>query len=37
MLSVLPEYAITYTIHLLTHDPDFMTLKDSEAITDIKE
>eukprot|EP00057_Strongylocentrotus_purpuratus_P033215 XP_790621.2 PREDICTED: sister chromatid cohesion protein PDS5 homolog A [Strongylocentrotus purpuratus] len=37
MISVLPEYVIPYTIHLLTHDPDFMTLKDSEALSDIKE
>ncbi|XP_071490773.1 LOW QUALITY PROTEIN: sister chromatid cohesion protein PDS5 homolog A-like [Diadema antillarum] len=37
MLSVLPEYVIPFTIHLLTHDPDFMTLKDSEALSDIKE
>nr|XP_054754844.1 sister chromatid cohesion protein PDS5 homolog A-like [Lytechinus pictus] len=37
IISVLPEYVIPYTIHLLTHDPDFMTLKDSEALSDIKE
>ncbi|XP_071951417.1 sister chromatid cohesion protein PDS5 homolog A-B-like isoform X2 [Antedon mediterranea] len=37
MMSLLPEYVIPYTIHLLAHDPDFVTLKDLEAMRDIKE
>ncbi|XP_033110666.1 sister chromatid cohesion protein PDS5 homolog A-B-like [Anneissia japonica] len=37
MMSLLPEYVVPYTIHLLAHDPDFLTLKDIEALRDIKE
>ncbi|XP_071847616.1 sister chromatid cohesion protein PDS5 homolog A-B-like [Apostichopus japonicus] len=37
MIAVLPEYVIPHTIHLLSHDPDFVTPKDFEALNDIKE
>ncbi|XP_033631571.1 sister chromatid cohesion protein PDS5 homolog A-B-like [Asterias rubens] len=36
-LTLLPEYVIPYTIHLLAHDPDFTNLKDMEGLRDTKE
>ncbi|XP_038055315.1 sister chromatid cohesion protein PDS5 homolog A-B-like [Patiria miniata] len=37
LLTLLPEYVIPYTIHLLAHDPDFSNLKDLEGLRDTKE
>ncbi|XP_022079543.1 sister chromatid cohesion protein PDS5 homolog A-B-like [Acanthaster planci] len=37
LLTLLPEYVIPYTIHLLAHDPDFTNLKDLEGLRDTKE
>ncbi|KAJ8028379.1 Sister chromatid cohesion protein PDS5-like B-B [Holothuria leucospilota] len=37
MLAILPEYVIPHAVHLLSHDPDFVTPKDLEALNDIKE
>uniref|UniRef100_A0A8C5WLJ4 PDS5 cohesin associated factor B n=1 Tax=Leptobrachium leishanense TaxID=445787 RepID=A0A8C5WLJ4_9ANUR len=37
LLSLLPEYVVPYTIHLLAHDPDYVKLQDLEQLKDIKE
>ncbi|CAH2225091.1 sister chromatid cohesion PDS5 homolog B isoform X1 [Pelobates cultripes] len=37
LLSILPEYVVPYTIHLLAHDPDYVKVQDIEQLKDIKE
>uniref|UniRef100_A0A803T0K6 PDS5 cohesin associated factor B n=1 Tax=Anolis carolinensis TaxID=28377 RepID=A0A803T0K6_ANOCA len=37
LLSLLPEYVVPYTIHLLAHDPDYVKVQDIEQLKDIKE
>uniref|UniRef100_A0A4W3IM19 PDS5 cohesin associated factor A n=1 Tax=Callorhinchus milii TaxID=7868 RepID=A0A4W3IM19_CALMI len=37
LLSLLPEYVVPYTVHLLAHDPDFTKTQDIEQLRDIKE
>lgn len=37
LLSLLPEYVVPYTIHLLAHDPDYIKVSDIEQLKDIKE
>ncbi|XP_029458531.1 sister chromatid cohesion protein PDS5 homolog B isoform X2 [Rhinatrema bivittatum] len=37
LLSLLPEYVVPYTIHLLAHDPDYVKIQDIEQLKDIKE
>ncbi|CAM9528228.1 sister chromatid cohesion protein PDS5 homolog B isoform X1 [Lampetra fluviatilis] len=37
LLSLLPEYMVPYTIHLLAHDPDFTKVQDVEQLKDIRE
>ncbi|KAJ8342625.1 hypothetical protein SKAU_G00325530 [Synaphobranchus kaupii] len=37
LFSLLPEYVVPYTIHLLAHDPDYVKVQDIEQLTDIKE
>ncbi|CAI9557230.1 unnamed protein product [Staurois parvus] len=36
LLSLLPEYVVPYTIHLLAHDPDYVKIQDIEQLKDIK-
>uniref|UniRef100_A0A3Q3AAD5 PDS5 cohesin associated factor B n=1 Tax=Kryptolebias marmoratus TaxID=37003 RepID=A0A3Q3AAD5_KRYMA len=37
LLSLLPEYVVPYTIHLLAHDPDYVKVQDIEQLKEIKE
>uniref|UniRef100_A0A8C2X6Z5 PDS5 cohesin associated factor B n=1 Tax=Cyclopterus lumpus TaxID=8103 RepID=A0A8C2X6Z5_CYCLU len=37
LFSLLPEYVVPYTIHLLAHDPDYVKLQDIEQLKEIKE
>lgn len=37
LLSLLPEYVVPYTIHLLAHDPDYVKVQDIEQLKDVKE
>lgn len=37
LFSLLPEYVVPYTIHLLAHDPDYIKLQDIEQLKEIKE
>uniref|UniRef100_A0A8C9WPJ8 PDS5 cohesin associated factor B n=1 Tax=Scleropages formosus TaxID=113540 RepID=A0A8C9WPJ8_SCLFO len=37
LFSLLPEYVVPYTIHLLAHDPDYVKVQDIEQLKDIKE
>uniref|UniRef100_W5MNS5 PDS5 cohesin associated factor B n=1 Tax=Lepisosteus oculatus TaxID=7918 RepID=W5MNS5_LEPOC len=37
LFSLLPEYVVPYTIHLLVHDPDYVKVQDIEQLKDIKE
>lgn len=37
MFSLLPDYVLPYTVHLLAHDPDLKTHDHLEALTNIKE
>ncbi|XP_041439149.1 sister chromatid cohesion protein PDS5 homolog B-B isoform X1 [Xenopus laevis] len=37
LFSLLPEYVVPYTVHLLTHDPDYVKVQDIEQLKDIKE
>ncbi|KAI1903427.1 hypothetical protein AGOR_G00027070 [Albula goreensis] len=37
LFSLLPEYVVPYTIHLLSHDPDYIKVQDIEQLKDIKE
>ncbi|XP_076468516.1 sister chromatid cohesion protein PDS5 homolog A-like isoform X1 [Babylonia areolata] len=37
MSSVLPDYVLPYTIHLLAHDPDFKSFDDVESLKNLKE
>lgn len=36
-MSLLPEYVVPYTIHLLAHDPDYVKVQDIEQLKDVKE
>ncbi|XP_025084821.1 sister chromatid cohesion protein PDS5 homolog A-like [Pomacea canaliculata] len=35
--SILPDYVVPYTIHLLAHDPDFKTYDHVESLKNLKE
>uniref|UniRef100_A0A8C6SGB2 PDS5 cohesin associated factor B n=1 Tax=Neogobius melanostomus TaxID=47308 RepID=A0A8C6SGB2_9GOBI len=37
LFSLLPEYVVPYTIHLLAHDPDYVKVSDIEQLKEIKE
>ncbi|XP_074650507.1 sister chromatid cohesion protein PDS5 homolog A-like [Tubulanus polymorphus] len=37
IFSLLPEYVLPYTIHLLAHDPDFVRPDDVEMLASLKE
>lgn len=37
LFSLLPEYVVPYTIHLLAHDPDYVKVQDIEQLKEIKE
>uniref|UniRef100_A0A6I8QZ49 PDS5 cohesin associated factor B n=1 Tax=Xenopus tropicalis TaxID=8364 RepID=A0A6I8QZ49_XENTR len=37
LFSLLPEYVVPYTVHLLAHDPDYVKVQDIEQLKDIKE
>ncbi|XP_041088955.1 sister chromatid cohesion protein PDS5 homolog B isoform X2 [Polyodon spathula] len=37
LFSLLPEYVVPYTIHLLVHDPDYVKVQDIEQLKDVKE
>ena len=37
MTSVLPDYVLPYTIHLLAHDPDFKSYDHVESLKNLKE
>ncbi|XP_045149932.1 sister chromatid cohesion protein PDS5 homolog B [Echinops telfairi] len=37
LLSLLPEYVVPYTIHLLAHDPDYVKVQDIEQLKDVKD
>ncbi|KAK7496569.1 hypothetical protein BaRGS_00012221, partial [Batillaria attramentaria] len=37
MTSVLPDYVLPYTIHLLAHDPDYKTYDHIESLKNLKE
>lgn len=37
MTSVLPDYVLPFTIHLLAHDPDFKTYDHMESLKNLKE
>ncbi|XP_064607690.1 sister chromatid cohesion protein PDS5 homolog B-like [Liolophura sinensis] len=37
MFSLLPDYVLPYTVHLLAHDPDLKTHDHLEALTNIKD
>ncbi|KAG7267512.1 hypothetical protein CRUP_003411 [Coryphaenoides rupestris] len=37
LFSLLPEYVVPYSIHLLVHDPDYVKVQDLEQLKEIKE
>ncbi|KAK6173333.1 hypothetical protein SNE40_016804 [Patella caerulea] len=37
MTTILPDYVLPYTIHLLAHDPDLKTFDNRDALKNIKE
>ncbi|CAB1458212.1 unnamed protein product [Pleuronectes platessa] len=37
LFSLLPEYVVPYTVHLLAHDPDYVKVQDIEQLKEIKE
>ena len=37
MSSVVPDYVLPYTIHLLAHDPDFKSFDHLESLKNLKE